>query len=360
MATRFKNDPWAKQRIRQRLDDGQGHSSNVIIRDPGFWDKTKDGIVKSWAVAKSLWWLASRVGPVVIFATSGAVAYAGIEHFVIRPDAAWDYIPPEVHLSYNDRAKACGKSHLGLFYNKTACDTWTTADPKGAEVAQAVPLPKPLGTGSSIAPPLLQAPPPPTMALPRFLLVKASPAGIPLVGDPPPLSLQQTPWPTGNEGGGSCVLNRSIGVPAAYRDTICRESRRYGLIPDLLAAQLKQESGFRANALSSAGCMGIAQVSRDSARRARLNPWDPHASIAYMARRVSDNIQHFRKQGHSRKDCYKLAWAEYNGSRKAAIHFKLLGLRFTFNPRARKSSWDYETARYVNSIAAIGHLDYFY
>lgn len=52
-----------------------------------------------------------------------------------------------------------------------------------------------------------------------------------------------------------------------------------GINPNLFAAQIKQESGFNPNALSSAGAEGIAQFMPGTAKGLGINPWDPTQAL---------------------------------------------------------------------------------
>lgn len=83
-------------------------------------------------------------------------------------------------------------------------------------------------------------------------------------------------------------------VPERYRDTIVDAAQKYNVQPVLLAAQLKAESDFNPNALSSAGAQGIAQFMPGTARAMGLSdPFDPRASIIAQAKLMGQLIKQF-------------------------------------------------------------------
>jgi hypothetical protein len=71
-------------------------------------------------------------------------------------------------------------------------------------------------------------------------------------------------------------------------------SQRWGVPPELLAAQIEAESSFDPNAVSPAGAIGIAQFMPDTARSLGVNPRDPASAIDGMARLMSN---YFKKYG---------------------------------------------------------------
>jgi hypothetical protein len=83
-------------------------------------------------------------------------------------------------------------------------------------------------------------------------------------------------------------------VPAAYAGAIRGASIRHGVGAALLAAQLRQESGFDARAVSRAGARGIAQFMPGTASSYGLrNPFDAEAAIDAQARLMADLLRRF-------------------------------------------------------------------
>ena len=82
-------------------------------------------------------------------------------------------------------------------------------------------------------------------------------------------------------------------VPADWTDTLARTADAYRLSPDLLAALVRQESGWRATALSPKGAMGLAQLMPATARAMAVDPRDPAANLAGGARYLRQMLDLF-------------------------------------------------------------------
>lgn len=83
-------------------------------------------------------------------------------------------------------------------------------------------------------------------------------------------------------------------VPARYRALIARSALANGLQPVLLAALLRAESDFRADAVSHMGAQGIAQFMPETARGMGLaDPLDPDQAIPAAARLLGDHVRSF-------------------------------------------------------------------
>ena len=122
-------------------------------------------------------------------------------------------------------------------------------------------------------------------------------------------------------------------VPAAFRPAITAASIRHGVGAALLAAQLRQESGFDTRAVSRAGARGIAQFMPATARAVGLrDPFDAPAAIDAQARHMADLLRRFGS--------VPLALAAYNAG-----------------PGAVAACWCVppfaETRRYVAAIVAL-------
>ena len=87
-----------------------------------------------------------------------------------------------------------------------------------------------------------------------------------------------------------------------------RAARRNGLPSGFLAATLLQESAFDPDAFSSAGAVGIAQFTIDTANDNGVDPFDPIAAIDGSALLLASYVRAY----HSAEDPYSLALAAYN------------------------------------------------
>jgi len=83
-------------------------------------------------------------------------------------------------------------------------------------------------------------------------------------------------------------------VPEQYAPMIARAAQRWNVSGVLLAAQLRQESGFDPTAVSKAGARGIAQFMPGTAAAYGLrDPHDPEASIDAQAHLMRDLLRRF-------------------------------------------------------------------
>src|SRR5690606_34497632 len=67
-------------------------------------------------------------------------------------------------------------------------------------------------------------------------------------------------------------LAAGVPAPKQYASLIGKAAVDNDLPPELLAAQIKQESGFNPNAVSSAGAQGISQFMPGTAKEMGVNP----------------------------------------------------------------------------------------
>lgn len=113
------------------------------------------------------------------------------------------------------------------------------------------------------------------------------------------------------------------GVPAAYAGLIQKaaDACREGLPASVLAAQLKQESGFRADpGKSSAGALGIAQFMPGTWKKAkvdgnhdgRADPLDPEDAIPAQGEMMCDLLGTAKKHPGYNGSAVELALAGYN------------------------------------------------
>lgn len=169
----------------------------------------------------------------------------------------------------------------------------------------------------------------------------------------------------GGGGGGAELAAGSLkigkgGVPAAYAGLIQKAaaSCKAGLPAAILAAQLNQESGFRANpGKSSAGALGIAQFmpdtwyGRNGSKGAgvdgnndgRKDPLDPEDAIAAQGKMMCELLRSAKKHPEYNGSPIELALAGYNAGWHRVVQYRGVPPR-TF---ARG-----ETYNYVKNIMA--------
>lgn len=101
-------------------------------------------------------------------------------------------------------------------------------------------------------------------------------------------------------------------TPAAalYLSTITVvDAKRYGLVPEFLAATILQESAYDPNAVSSAGAVGIAQFELDTADGIGVDPFDPVSAIGGAAALLGGYVSDYTGRY---PDPYAAALAAYN------------------------------------------------
>lgn len=102
-------------------------------------------------------------------------------------------------------------------------------------------------------------------------------------------------------------------------DLAVNAARRENLNPEFFAATILQESAFDPRALSSAGAVGIAQFTLDTADTFSVDPFDPRAAIDGAARLIA---QYVRTYEGRYDDPYAAALAAYNAGPGAVEHYR--------------------------------------
>lgn len=108
-----------------------------------------------------------------------------------------------------------------------------------------------------------------------------------------------TPTKWGNEG--KSYRGRYRGP---YLGMAKEAARRHGVPVDLFLRLVQQESGWKANAKSHAGALGLAQLMPGTARVLRVNPHDPYENLDGGARYLAMQYREFGS--------WRLALAAYN------------------------------------------------
>lgn len=82
-------------------------------------------------------------------------------------------------------------------------------------------------------------------------------------------------------------------VPQPLLPAVLAAAKKYDLSPLLIDAVARQESGYRVNAVSPVGAIGVMQLMPGTARMLGVNPRDPHANIDGGARYLRQLIDRF-------------------------------------------------------------------
>lgn len=101
----------------------------------------------------------------------------------------------------------------------------------------------------------------------------------------------------------------TAGGALALADATVRAAHANDLPPEFLGATLLQESAFDPGALSSAGAVGIAQFTIETAESNGVDPFDPFDAIDGAARLLS---QYYRAYERHYDDPFAATLAAYN------------------------------------------------
>ncbi|WP_370283223.1 lytic transglycosylase domain-containing protein [Pseudooceanicola sp.] len=94
-----------------------------------------------------------------------------------------------------------------------------------------------------------------------------------------------------------------------YLDVARAAAIKHGVPEDLFLRLVQQESGWRANAKSHKGAIGLAQLMPETAKRLGVDPHDPHQNLEGGARYLARQYRDFGS--------WQLALAAYNAGPEA-------------------------------------------
>lgn len=89
------------------------------------------------------------------------------------------------------------------------------------------------------------------------------------------------------------TVQHSRHVPAAYAAKVDELARRFDLSPALIEAVVWQESRWQANAVSSKGARGLAQLMPGTASYLRVDATDPFENLEGGARYLREQLDRF-------------------------------------------------------------------
>lgn len=100
------------------------------------------------------------------------------------------------------------------------------------------------------------------------------------------------------------------------RELVDRAAEKYGLPPALLSSVVKAESGFRAEAVSVKGAVGLMQLMPGTAAELNADPSDPEQNVEAGARYLRDLLVKYGYSSHRALAAYNAgpgAVDKYNG-----------------------------------------------
>ncbi|WP_375690728.1 lytic transglycosylase domain-containing protein [Pseudooceanicola sp. LIPI14-2-Ac024] len=121
----------------------------------------------------------------------------------------------------------------------------------------------------------------------------------------PPSVIAPTKWDTG-----AAFAGRYSGP---FLDVAKEAALRNGVPENIFLRLVQQESGWRKDALSHKGAIGLAQLMPDTARRLGVDPHDPHENLDGGARYLATQFREFGD--------WRLALAAYNAGPEAVRRY---------------------------------------
>ena len=123
--------------------------------------------------------------------------------------------------------------------------------------------------------------------------------------------------------------------PLTPQELLTQAARKAGLPPEIVHSVAKIESGYKPNAISPKGAVGLMQLMPGTAATLNANPYDPQQNAEAGAQYLADLLEKYKDDQHQ----VSKALAAYNAGPGAVDKYKGV-------PPYR------ETVNYVNSVLA--------
>jgi len=108
-----------------------------------------------------------------------------------------------------------------------------------------------------------------------------------------------------------------ITVPQTAEDLVTEAANRNGLPPEFVHSVVAVESGYRADAVSRKGAIGLMQLMPDTARLYGADPTDPKQNVEAGTQYLRDLLWKYRNDDHQ----VSRALAAYNAGPKAVDRY---------------------------------------
>lgn len=111
-------------------------------------------------------------------------------------------------------------------------------------------------------------------------------------------------------------------IPEEYADLVEEAAEESGFSPEIIAAQIDQESGWDPDAESHAGAQGISQLMPETADNLGVSdPFDPEEAIPAQGRYMAETREQIQDYADSEDEEVELALAAYNAGPGAVEEF---------------------------------------
>jgi soluble lytic murein transglycosylase len=122
------------------------------------------------------------------------------------------------------------------------------------------------------------------------------------------------------------TLNNQLALrfPLAYQETVKRYASQYSIAPEFVYAIIRQESGFREDAVSTAGARGLMQVMPYTARvvsKADKIPYSDQNQLFLFQKNINIGVAYLQQLAKRFSNHPVLVAAAYNAGPKQVVYW---------------------------------------